>query len=46
MGGAKIVLGSFVHAARKPEIGSFIRTADMTGLGGLFKAGTGLYRSV
>jgi hypothetical protein len=38
MGGAKFVLGSFVHAARKPEIGSFIRTAHMTGVGGLFKA--------
>jgi hypothetical protein len=24
-GGAKFVLMSFVHAARKPEIGSFIR---------------------
>jgi hypothetical protein len=24
--------------ARKPEIGSFIRKAHMTGLGGLFKA--------
>jgi hypothetical protein len=26
-GGAKFVLMSFVHAARKPEIGSFIRFA-------------------
>jgi hypothetical protein len=25
MGGAKIVLKSFVHAAREPVIGSFIR---------------------
>ena len=38
MGGAKFVLVSFVHAARKPEIGSFIRTGHMTGADGLFKA--------
>ena len=38
MGGAKIVLESFVHAARKPKIGSFIRKGHMTGLGGHFKA--------
>jgi hypothetical protein len=38
MGGAKFVLMSFVHAARKPEIGSFIRTGDMTGRDVLFKA--------
>ncbi|MGC2219363.1 MAG: hypothetical protein WA645_17130, partial [Pseudolabrys sp.] len=37
-GGAKFVLKSFVHAARKPEIGSFIRTGDMTGRDVLFKA--------
>ena len=29
---------SFVHAARKPETGSFIRTGHMTGVDGLFKA--------
>jgi hypothetical protein len=29
---------SFVHAARKPEIGSFIRRAHMPVGGGLFKA--------
>jgi hypothetical protein len=28
----------FVHAARKPESGSFIRSSHMTGVGGLFKA--------
>jgi hypothetical protein len=33
---------SFVHAARKPEIGLFIRTAHMTGGDGLFKAGISL----
>ena len=38
MGGAKFVSVSFVHAARKPEIGSFIRTGHMTGVDGLFKA--------
>src|SRR3989304_5152138 len=38
-GGAKFVSKSFVHAARKPEIGSFIRAAHMTGGDGLFKAG-------
>ena len=37
MGGAKFVSMSFVHAARKPEIGSFIRTGDMTGRDVLFK---------
>ena len=38
MGGAKFVLKSFVHAARKPETGSFIRTGHMTGGNVLFKA--------
>jgi hypothetical protein len=38
MGGAKFVLMSFVHAARKPEIGSFIRTGHMTARDVLFKA--------
>jgi hypothetical protein len=38
-GGAKFVLKSFVHAARKPETGSFIRAVHMTGGDGLFKAG-------
>jgi len=38
MGGAKFVLKSFVHAARKPEIGLFIRSGHMTGTNGLFKA--------
>jgi hypothetical protein len=38
MGGAKFVSMSFVHAARKPEIGSFIRTGHMTGRDVLFKA--------
>jgi hypothetical protein len=38
MGGAKFVLVSFVHAARKPVTGSLIRKAHMTGVGGLFKA--------
>jgi hypothetical protein len=28
----------FVHAARKPEIGSFIRSGHMTGGYGIFKA--------
>src|SRR5476649_88906 len=41
-GGAKFVLMSFVHAARKPEIGLFIRAAHMTGGDGLFKAGISL----
>jgi hypothetical protein len=38
MGGAKFVLKSFVHAARKPETGSFIRTGHMTACDVLFKA--------
>ena len=38
MGGAKFVLMSFVHAARKPETGSFIRTGHMTVRHDLFKA--------
>jgi len=38
MGGAKFVLMSFVHAARKPETGSFIRTGHMTVRDVLFKA--------
>jgi hypothetical protein len=38
MGGAKFVALSFVHAARKPEIGSFIRTVHMAVRDGLFKA--------
>ena len=37
-GGAKFVLKSFVHAARKPETGSFIRTGHMTAGNVLFKA--------
>jgi hypothetical protein len=37
-GRAKFVLKSFVHAARKPEIGSFIRSGRMTGGNVLFKA--------
>jgi hypothetical protein len=41
-GGVKFVLKSFVHAARKPEIGSFIRAGHMTGGDGLFKAGISL----
>jgi hypothetical protein len=41
-GGAKFVLKSFVHAARIPEIGSFIRAGHMTGVDGLFKAGISL----
>src|SRR5262249_43702882 len=36
-GGAKFVLMKFVHAARKPESESFIRTGHMTGGHGLFK---------
>lgn len=36
--GRNSLSGSFVHAARKPEIGSFIRAAHMTGRDGLFKA--------
>ena len=43
MGGAKFVSMSFVHAARKPEIGSFIRTGDMTGRDVLFKASAAPY---
>ena len=38
MGEAKFVLMSFVHAARKPETGSFIRTGHMTVRHVLFKA--------
>jgi hypothetical protein len=38
MGGAKFVLMSFVHAARRPETGSFIRTRHMTARHVLFKA--------
>jgi len=38
MSRAKFVLVSFVHAARKPEIGLFIRNGHMAGVGGLFKA--------
>ena len=38
MGEAKFVLMSFVHAARKPETGSFIRTGHMTVRDVLFKA--------
>jgi len=38
MSGAKFVLKSFVHAARKPETGSFIRTGHMTAGNVLFKA--------
>jgi hypothetical protein len=33
---------SFVHAARKPEIGSFIRTGHMTAGDVLFKASDAL----
>jgi len=42
MGGAKFVLKSFVHAARKPETGSFIRTGHMTAGDVLFKASDAL----
>jgi hypothetical protein len=40
--GRKSFSRSFVHAARKPESGFFIRSADMTGWGGLFKAQGGI----
>jgi len=33
-----------VHAARKPETGSFIRAGHMTGGDGLFKARIGKFR--
>jgi hypothetical protein len=33
---------NFVHAARKPETGSFIRTGLMTGADGLFKASSAI----
>jgi len=45
MGGAKFVLMSFVHATRKPETGSFIRTGHMTAGDVLFKARQLLIRS-
>jgi hypothetical protein len=45
MGGAKFVLMSFVHAAHKPETGSFIRTGHMTAGDVLFKARQLLIRS-
>jgi hypothetical protein len=32
------LLKNFVHAARKTRDGLFIRSGDMTGAGGLFKA--------
>ena len=41
-GGAKFVLKSFVHAARKPEIGCSSVAGHMTGADGLFKARSAL----
>ncbi|MDO9413479.1 MAG: hypothetical protein Q7T81_12985 [Pseudolabrys sp.] len=43
MGGAKFVFRKFVHAAREPKKGSFIRRCHMTAFGGLFKAGAGVW---
>jgi hypothetical protein len=44
--GRNSFLVSFVHAARKTRIGSFIRAVDMAVLRGLFKARRPLFREM